>query len=176
ADPGDIAAAEILAAQPSYVGRTRTTCVATMLAAGHAENALPQAASATVNCRIFPGTTSEAVAADLQRVVGDQVQVQIVARSLDAVASPLRKDIRDAVARAVHLNYPGTPIVPDQAPYYTDGTIFRAGGIPTYGVSGSFLKDSDSFAHGLDERMPVASFYNNLDYWYALIRDLAGSR
>jgi len=176
ADPGDVAAAEILAAQPSYVGRTRTTCVATMLAAGHAENALPQAASATVNCRIFPGTTSEAVAADLQRVVGDQVQVQIVARSLDAVASPLRKDIRDAVARAVHLNYPGTPIVPDQAPYYTDGTIFRAGGIPTYGVSGSFLKDSDSFAHGLDERMPVASFYNNLDYWYALIRDLAGSR
>jgi acetylornithine deacetylase/succinyl-diaminopimelate desuccinylase-like protein len=175
ADPNDAAAADFLAAQPSYVGRTRTTCVATMLSGGHATNALPQSATATVNCRIFPGTSIEAVNAELQRVVGKEAQVEVALRTLDAIASPLRKDIQDAVTRAVHLNYPGTPIIPDQASYYTDGTIFRAAGIPTYGVSGCFLKDSDSFAHGLDERMPVESFYNDLSYWYALIGDLAGN-
>jgi acetylornithine deacetylase/succinyl-diaminopimelate desuccinylase-like protein len=174
ADPGDVTAADFLAAQPSYVGRTRTTCVATMLTGGHATNALPQSATATVNCRIFPGTSIDAVKAELQQVVGKEAIVDVASRTLDALASPLRKDIRDAVTRAVHLNYPGTPIIPDQASYYTDGTIFRAAGIPTYGVAGCFLKDSDSFAHGLDERMPVESFYKDLGYWYALIVDLAG--
>jgi acetylornithine deacetylase/succinyl-diaminopimelate desuccinylase-like protein len=174
ADPGDVAAADFLAAQPSYVGRTRTTCVATMLSGGHATNALPQSATATVNCRIFPGTSIDAVKAELQRVVGKEAQVDVASRTLDALASPLRKDIQDAVTKAVHLNYPDTPIIPDQASYYTDGTIFRAAGIPTYGVAGCFLKDSDSFAHGLDERMTVESFYNDLSYWYALIGELAG--
>jgi acetylornithine deacetylase/succinyl-diaminopimelate desuccinylase-like protein len=174
ADPTDVAAADFLAAQPSYVGRTRTTCVATMLEGGHATNALPQSAKATVNCRIFPGTSIDAVKAELQRVVGKEAQVEVASRTLDALASPLRKDIQDAVTKAVHLNYPGTPIIPDQASYYTDGTIFRAAGIPTYGVAGCFLKDSDSFAHGLDERMTVESFYNDLSYWHALIGELAG--
>lgn len=175
-DPADKAAADVLATEPSYVGRTRTTCIATMLKGGHAENALPQSATATVNCRIFPGTTVEAVEVELQRVVGNKVDVQIAARTLDAVASPLREDIQSAVADAVHANHPGTPIVPDQASYYTDGTIFRAAGIPTYGVSSNFLKDSDSFAHGLDERLPVDAFYNGLEHWYVLIQALAGGR
>ena len=174
ADPADKAAADVLAIEPSYVGRTRTTCIATMLKGGHAENALPQSATATVNCRIFPGTTIEAVKAELQRVVGNKVDVQIAERTMDAVASPLREDIQSAVAAAVHANHPGTPIVPDQASYYTDGTIFRAAGIPTYGVSSNFLKDSDSFAHGLDERLPVDAFYGGLEHWYVLIQTLAG--
>jgi acetylornithine deacetylase/succinyl-diaminopimelate desuccinylase-like protein len=67
-------------------------------------------------------------------------------------------------------------IVPDQAPYYTDGSVFRAAGIPTYGVSAMFLKDSDSFAHGLNERMPVDAFYNGLTHWYVLMKELAGRR
>lgn len=174
ADPSDKAAAELLAAESSYVGRTRTTCIATMLSGGHAENALPQSATAMVNCRIFPGTTIEAVKAEMQRVVGNKVVVQIAERTMDAVASPLREDIQSAVAKTVHANHPGTPIVPDQASYFTDGTIFRAAGIPTYGVSSSFLKDSDSFAHGLDERIPVNVFYEGLEHWYALIQSLAG--
>jgi acetylornithine deacetylase/succinyl-diaminopimelate desuccinylase-like protein len=145
-----------------------------MLTGGHATNALPQSATATVNCRIFPGTSIDAVKAELQQVVGKEAIVDVASRTLDALASPLRKDLQDAVTKAVHLNYPGTPVIPDQASYYTDGTIFRAAGIPTYGVGGCFLKDSDSFAHGLNERMTVESFYNDLGYWYALIVDLAG--
>lgn len=174
ADPADQAAAGVLAIEPTYVGSTRTTCVATMLKGGHAKNALPQSATASVNCRIFPGTTIEAVKVELQRVVGNKVDVQIAQRTMDAVASPLREDITNAVAEAVHANHPGTPIVPEQASYYTDGTIFRAAGIPTYGVSSCFLKDSDSFAHGLNERLPVDAFYGGLEHWYVLIQALAG--
>ncbi|MEZ5460464.1 M20/M25/M40 family metallo-hydrolase [Dokdonella sp.] len=176
ADPTDKAAADLLATEPSYVGRTRTTCIATMLKGGHAENALPQSATATVNCRIFPGTTIESVQAEVQRVVGDKLDVQIAERTMDAKASPLREDIQSAVSRAVHASHPGTPVVPDQASYYTDGTIFRAAGIPTYGVSSNFMKDSDSFAHGLDERLPVDAFYNGLEHWYVLIQSLAGGQ
>jgi len=173
ANPKDSEAADRLAVEPTYVGRTRTTCVATMLKAGHAENALPQTATATVNCRIFPGTTRADVQAQLQRLAGPKVEIT-VDRGFDSVASPLRHDIRAAVARAVHASYPGIPIVPDQASYYTDGSILRAAGIPTYGVSGMFLKDSDNFAHGLNERMGVNAFYSGLTHWYVLVKALAG--
>ena len=176
ADPRDERAAERLFREPTYVGRTRTTCVATMLSAGHAENALPQTATATVNCRIFPGVTAAQVRETLQRVVGDKVAVTQPAPALDAIASPLREDVRAAVEAAVHASYPGVPIVPDQAPYTTDGSVLRGAGIPTYGVSGIFLKDSDSFSHGLNERVPVEAFYNTLTHWYVLATELAGRR
>lgn len=172
--PGDPQAAEVLAAEPAYVGRTRTTCVATMLTGGHAENALPQTATATVNCRIFPGTTTEAVRKELARVVGPKVAVTLSGREFDSVASPMREDVLLAVANAVHASYPGVAIVPDQASYYTDGSIFRGAGIPTYGVGGLFMKSSDGFAHGLNERAPVQAFYNELTHWYVLIQELAG--
>jgi acetylornithine deacetylase/succinyl-diaminopimelate desuccinylase-like protein len=173
ANPQDTEASDALAVEPTYVGRTRTTCVATMLKAGHAENALPQTATATVNCRIFPGTTRAEVQAELQRLAGPKVEIT-ADRGFDSVASPLRDDVRAAVALAVHASYPGIPIVPDQASYYTDGSILRAAGIPTYGVSGMFLKDSDNFAHGLNERMGVSAFYDGLTHWYVLIKTLAG--
>jgi acetylornithine deacetylase/succinyl-diaminopimelate desuccinylase-like protein len=76
----------------------------------------------------------------------------------------------------VHATHPGVPIVPDMAAYATDGTIFRGAGIPTYGVSSLFAKDSESFSHGLNERIPVASFYAGLDHWYVLLRTLAGGK
>jgi acetylornithine deacetylase/succinyl-diaminopimelate desuccinylase-like protein len=145
-----------------------------MLRGGHAENALPQTAVATVNCRIFPGNTTEQIRAELQRVAGNEVEVTLAGRAFDSIASPMRQDVLEAATRAVHASYPGVRIVPDQAPYYTDGSFFRAAGIPTYGVSGMFLKDSDSFAHGLNERMPVHAFYNGLTHWYELIKELAG--
>jgi acetylornithine deacetylase/succinyl-diaminopimelate desuccinylase-like protein len=172
--PGEGPAAERLAVEHSYVGRTRTTCIPTMLRGGHAENALPQTVVATVNCRIFPGNTGEEIRTELQRVAGDGVEVTLSGRVLDSIASPMRQDVLEAVTRAVHASYPDARIVPDQAPYYTDGAFFRASGIPTYGVSGMFLKDSDSFAHGLNERMPVHAFYNGLTHWYVLIKELAG--
>jgi len=80
----------------------------------------------------------------------------------------------DAVAKAVHANYPGVTLVPDMVSYATDGVFYRAAGIPTYGVCSLFIKDSDNFEHGLDERVPVASFYAGLDHWYILVRTLAG--
>ena len=174
ADPHDAAAAELLFHQPTYVGRTRTTCVATMLAAGHAENALPQSADATVNCRIFPGTTPQAVRDTLAKLVGEGVEVKLDDDPQGAPASPLRQDVVDAATKAVHASYPGVPIVPDMAPYATDGKIFRAAGIPTYGASGIFLKPKDDFAHGLNERIPVAAFDADLVHWSVLVRALAG--
>jgi len=176
ADPKNEAAIAVLAANPATVGQTRTTCVATLLEGGHAANALPQSASATVNCRIFPGVKVEDVRAQLARLVGGNVEVQLTADVLSSDASPLRKDVIDAVTRAVHRFYPGVPITPQQASGATDGLIFRAAGIPTYGVDFVFIRDEDSFAHGLNERVPVRSFYNSLEQWYLVIKDLSGGR
>jgi acetylornithine deacetylase/succinyl-diaminopimelate desuccinylase-like protein len=174
AHPGDAQAAAVLEAHPSVVGRTRTTCVATMLAGGHADNALPQSATATVNCRIFPSTSADDVLATLQDVAGSKVEVHKAGDWPSSPASPMRKDVMAVVAKAVHASYPGVQIVPDQAPYATDGAVYRGAGIPTYGTSSIFMKDADDFSHGLNERIQVAAFYAGLDHWYVLLKDLAG--
>ena len=174
ANPRDEEAANALAAQPSLVGRTRTTCVATMLAGGHAENALPQSAVATVNCRIFPGQSLDDVRSTLQRVAGEKVEVRTVGQPFTSEPSPVREDVMKAVTRAVHAVRPGVAIVPDMAPYATDGSIFRNAGIPTYGVSSQFSKKGDEFSHGLNERITVASFYAGLEHWYVLLKAVAG--
>jgi acetylornithine deacetylase/succinyl-diaminopimelate desuccinylase-like protein len=176
ADPRDAAAAAVIATSPSHVGWTRTTCVATELAGGHAPNALPQTATANVNCRIFPGVDVEEVRTTLQKVVGGAVEVKLRIPVLSSDASPLRPDVVAAVTRAVHRLHPGVEVVPSQASGATDGLVFRANGIPTYGVDGLFIRPSDDFAHGLNERIPVDGFYASLDYWYHLLRDLAGRR
>lgn len=175
-DPRDAAAAETLSANPQLVGKIRTTCVATLLHGGHAENALPQSATATVNCRVFPGTRLDDVKATLQRLAGDKVEVKIIGEPHMSDPSPMRADVMSAVAEAVHRDYPGVPIVPEMAAYATDGSIFRAAGIPTYGVTSTFIKGSDDYSHGLDERVPVASFYAGLDHWYSIIHSLAGAK
>jgi acetylornithine deacetylase/succinyl-diaminopimelate desuccinylase-like protein len=172
--PGDRAAAAVLSRNPNLVGQVRTTCVPTLLSAGHAENALPQTATATVNCRIFPGVPVEDVQAQLQRLAGANVIVAPVARAFPSDASPLREDVVTALARAVHANYPGVQVVPAMSSGATDGLFFRNAGIPTYGVGEAFMRDEDEFSHGLDERNPVASFYNGLTHWRVLIRELAG--
>jgi acetylornithine deacetylase/succinyl-diaminopimelate desuccinylase-like protein len=176
ANPKDEAAAAALAAVPTEVGKTRTTCVATMLRGGHASNALPQTATATVSCRIFPGTAVEEVQAKLQELVGKKVEVRSLGNTPPADASPLRKDVMAALTKAAHARYPGIPVVPGMVPWATDGAVFRSNGIPTYGVSGSMLKASDAFSHGLNERLPVESFYGELTHWYVLLKELAGKR
>jgi acetylornithine deacetylase/succinyl-diaminopimelate desuccinylase-like protein len=172
--PGDPSAAATLSSYSSLVGRVRTTCVPTLLKGGHADNALPQSATATVNCRIFPGTTPEEVHASLQQVVGANVSVTTMGKPHSSGPSPVRKDVMDAVDKAVHFNYPGVLLVPDQAPYATEGSIYRGAGIPTYGVSSVFIKESDEYSHGLNERLPVQAFYDGLDHWYVMIKTLAG--
>jgi carboxypeptidase PM20D1 len=175
-DPDDEWAAEVLWRQPEYVGITRTTCVATMLRAGHAENALPQSATATVNCRIFPGIEVDEVRATLERVAATPgIQIRTLGDPTASPASPMRDDVFEAVAEAVDLIRPGTPVIPYQAPYATDGLQVRAAGIPTYGIMGLFMRESDIFAHGLDERVPVRAFFDGLEYWWALIRRLGGA-
>ena len=174
ADPGNAAAAAEIAKNPAFVGRIRTTCVATMLTGGHAENALPQSATATVNCRIFPGTGAADVQKTLQGLVGPKVEVRQGYDALVSDASPMRADVMNAVAKAVAASDPGAPVVPTQASYATDGAVFRNAGIPTYGVGGVFIMASEEFAHGLNERIRVKEFYNGLTYWDVLIKALAG--
>jgi acetylornithine deacetylase/succinyl-diaminopimelate desuccinylase-like protein len=176
ANPKDETAIAALSADSGEVGRIRTTCVATMLRGGHAENALPQSAVATVNCRIFPGVAIEDVKATLERVAGKGVEVSTLGKPFPAPASPLRADVLDAVTAAVHALHPGIPVIPSQSSGASDGIYFRAVGIPTYGTGSAFMKDSDDFAHGLNERLPVASFYQDLQHWDLLVKALAGPR
>jgi acetylornithine deacetylase/succinyl-diaminopimelate desuccinylase-like protein len=175
ADPGDESAADVLNAQPAQVGIIRTTCVATMLRGGHAENALPQSATATVNCRIFPGVEIHEVQKMLQNAVeNEHIEFTVLGEPLASAASPIREDVHSAVTAAVHARFPGTPIIPYQAPYGTDGKELRAAGIPTYGVMGLFIQEGDEFAHGLDERVEVRSFFGALEHWRVLLGELAG--
>lgn len=176
ANPKDETAADVLFKHPNEVGKTRTTCVATMLEGGHAPNALPQTATATVNCRIFPGMKAAEVRAKLQELAGSGIEVGMLREPYEAGPSPLRPDVLAAVTKAVHAHHPGVAVVPTMVPWATDGVIFRGGSIPTYGVSGSFIKGADAFSHGLNERIPVQSFYDELTHWYVLVKELAGKR
>ena len=172
-DPHDTAAAALLAANPKYVGMTRTTCVPTLLRGGHAENALPEFATATVNCRTFPGVAPAEVLAALQKAAGAGATVTAIGAPAKTNASPLRDDVVSAVTRALHQRYPGVPVIPMQESGMSDAAYTRAIGIPTYGVSSGFIKDTDNHMHGSNEGTPVESFYNYLAFWYALLTDLA---
>lgn len=175
ANPNDAAAIATLSDDRDFVGQLHTTCVATMLSGGHATNALPQKATASVNCRIFPGTASEDVRQTLIKVIADPGAS--VTRendgSIDAPASPLRPDVLAAVTKAVHARYPGLPVVPNMSAGATDSMFFRALGVPAYGVSGMFTKASDDFAHGLNERIPIATIDGALAQWEMILKDLA---
>ena len=174
-NPGDTEAAEILWDYPEQVGFTRTTCIPTMLKAGHAENALPQTATATVNCRIFPGAEVAEVVETLRTVAGNEaVTITVLSDPRSSPPSPVDDEVLDAVTAAVNKTRPGTPVIPFMSAYGTDGLEFRRAGIPTYGSSGVFIKTSDIFNHGLNERIPVSSFFEGLEYWYTLVTDLAG--
>jgi len=172
--PGDPVAAEALSHYYSYVGMTRTTCVATMLRGGHAPNALPQSATVNINCRIFPGVPVETVRDTLAQIAGDKATITTMGNPITSPPSPLRKDIVDAVTRAVHERHPGIPIIPSQSSGASDAIWFNPAGIPTYGVGETFIKDSDDFAHGLNERISTKSFYDGLEYWHSLVTQLAG--
>ncbi|UYY78859.1 M20/M25/M40 family metallo-hydrolase [Sphingomonas sp. R1] len=171
-DPDALAA---LRAEPGLVGQTGTTCVATMVTAGHATNALPQRATANINCRIFPGTPVEEVRKTLKRAVGDPA---LTIRTLDSgsiasPASPLRPDVMKAVSDAVHARFPGVPVVPAMTSGASDSMWFRAKGVPSYAVSPKFMKDSDDFSHGLNERTPVSEIAPSITYYRSLLTALA---
>ncbi len=174
ADPTSKTAIAALRKDPGYVGTTGTTCVATMLRGGHAENALPQSATATVNCRIFPGEGVAATEATLKQVVSnDGVQFNMISNPTETDPSPLRDDVLAALQKAVDNKFPGLEIVPYMSSGGTDGMHFRAAGIPSYGVNGGYSKANDTFAHGLNERILQQTFYDNLAHWYILLKAIA---
>ena len=175
ADPTDAAAIATLRANPSTVGRIGTTCVATMIKGGHALNALPQSVTADVNCRIFPGHPRAEIMAELQKVAGDSgVKFKDISQgSVATEASPLRADLVAAVTKAIHIGYPGVPVFPTMSAGASDSMWFRKEHIPSYGVSPIFIKDSDRFSHGLNERVPVDNVAPSIAYMLSLFTDLS---
>lgn len=175
-NPADAQAGALLSADPEYVGILRTTCVATMLNAGHAENALPQRAVATVNCRILPGTPIDSVRDTLVQVIADPgIEIELLDRYPEAPASPLRNDVTSALRQAVDIRYPGLQILPSMAAGASDNMYFRAAGIDSYCVTSLFMHPEDDFAHGLNERVPADAIAPALAFWNVLLRELAAS-
>ena len=176
AKPDDGAAADVIEASESEVGLTRTRCVPTRLFAGHADNALPQLATAMINCRIFPGTDPNAIQAELTRVVADpEVVVSRNDQYVSSLTSPLRPDVTGAYTRAVQTLHPGMPVFPEMSTGASDARPFRVAGIPVYGTNGGWvIVPVDFRAHGKDERLPVQSLYDNVVHWELMLRDLAG--
>jgi acetylornithine deacetylase/succinyl-diaminopimelate desuccinylase-like protein len=178
-NPSDSAAVARLAAIPAYHARLRTTCVATMLQAGHAENALPQRARATVNCRILPTQPPDEVLATLRRVVADSgVAIRPLAPAKPSPPSPLTPEILHAIEATTQEMWPGVPVIPTMSTGATDGLYLRSAGIPVYGVSGVFGDADDVRAHGQDERIAATWFYEGLEFCYRLLKRLtsAGAR
>jgi carboxypeptidase PM20D1 len=175
ADPTDPKAIAVLRADPATIGRIGTTCVATMINGGHALNALPQRATANINCRIFPGHPRAQIMEELQRVAADPaVQFKDVSQgSVATDASPIRPDLVDAITRAIHIGYPGVPVFPTMSAGASDSMWFRNEHIPSYGVSPLFIKDSDRFAHGLNERIPADDVRPGMAYMLSLFTDLS---
>jgi len=176
ANPEDSAAAEIIGNVPEFAGTTRTTCVTTMLNAGHAENALAQKATATVNCRIFPGVAVDEVRNQLVKVVADpRIAVTVMGAPFASPVSELRPEIERAITQSIHKRYPKVAVSPYLESGGTDGMVYRTVGIPTWASSGVFIKPDEMFAHGLDERIPIKSFYDGLEHVYDLARALGGA-
>jgi len=155
---------------PLYNAQLHTTCVATQLAGGHAENALPQTASATVNCRMLPGTPSDDVQRALTEAVRDSaVAITVVSAAVPSPPSPLTPEIMDPIERVTRRLW-NIPVVPVMETGATDGLYFRNAGIPVYGVSGVFVDINDIRAHGRDERIGVQDYYDGAEYIYQLVR------
>lgn len=176
ANPADAAAEAVVNTEPFLHSNLRTTCVATMLDAGHARNALPQRARANVNCRIFPGHSIESIRQELASVIGDPgVTVTALAPIRPSPPPPpLDAKVMDPARLLVARYFPGVPLVPVMANGYTDATFLGAVGIPTYGVPGFWGDTDGNGAHGLNERIEVKSLYVGRDFLFDLIKAYAG--
>lgn len=167
----DSAAAARLSVSPFYNAQLRTTCVPTMLEGGHAPNALPQSAKATVNCRMLPGEDARTVETTLVRVVNDSaVHLAPIDTAVPSPASPLRPDVFAAVEASVKAIWGAVPIVPIMETGATDGLYLRNAGVPVYGFSGLFIAIDDVRAHGKDERILITAFDQALDFTYDLLK------
>jgi acetylornithine deacetylase/succinyl-diaminopimelate desuccinylase-like protein len=173
----DPAAARRLSEVPLYNSTLRTTCVATRLFGGHADNALPQLARATVNCRLLPGYSPDSAQALLGRIVADTaIHISRIAEPTASPASPLRPDIMQPIEQLAKSMWPGVTIVPEMSTGATDGLYVRNAGIPVYGVSAVFERVDDIRAHGRDERIGVKAYHDAARFWYELVKTLGSSK
>ena len=174
ANPADAKATATLTANPATIGKIGTTCVATMISGGHAQNALPQRAEANVNCRIFPGHKPAEIMAELRRVASEPAVniADVTEGSVANDASPMRPDFVAAVTKAAAEVYPGVPVFPSMASGASDSMWFRFHHVASYGASPTFMKLSEDFSHGLDERVPIANIRPAIDYYLVLIPEL----
>ena len=171
---GDAAAAKRLSGVPLYNATMRTTCVATRLFAGQADNALPQVARATVNCRLLPDYPPNNATAELKRIVADTaIDVKVSDPPTLSPASPLRPDLMATITQLAAEFWPGVTVVPQMSTGATDGLYLRNAGIPVYGTSAIFDQIDDNREHGKDERVNIKAFYDAGDYWYELVKALA---
>lgn len=167
--------AQLAAVNPYFSSVLRTTCVATRLLGGHADNALPQSATALVNCRMLPDDPPDSVMAVLQRVVGDKVKVIRTREIVPSPPSPLRADVVGVMRALSRTFFSGAPVVPEMSTGATDGLFTRNAGVPTYGVSAlAFEQTAPSRAHGRDERIGVTAFHTSVAFWEQLVQRLAG--
>jgi acetylornithine deacetylase/succinyl-diaminopimelate desuccinylase-like protein len=160
---------------PFLNAQLRTTCVATRLEGGHADNALPQIARALVNCRLLPGDSADEVTATLKRVVADdQIAINLAFVDVLSAPSPINGDVMAATRALVEEMWPGTPVIPSMSSGYTDSRYLRNAGIPTYGNSGVFMEMGENRIHGKDERVGIKEFYDAAEFQYRLVKALAG--
>jgi acetylornithine deacetylase/succinyl-diaminopimelate desuccinylase-like protein len=168
------AALERLSANAAYNAQLRTTCVATRLEGGHANNALPQTARAVVNCRIMPDEKPDDTTATLVRVLADdKISVTPMGQPQSKTPSGLNDELLSAIEKTSAEFWPGVPVVPVMSAGATDGSYLREAGIPTYGHSGLASDVDDVRAHGKDERVAVKSFFEGSEYLYRLVKRLS---
>lgn len=166
----------VAAAAPAFNATLRTTCVATQLEGGHAMNALPQLAAATVNCRVLPEDSPQYVEETLKKVLADDlVALKLLGQPEQGPASPLRADVVAAATQVASKLWPGVAVVPNMVMGATDGRMLRIAGIPTYGIQGIFIDRDDVRFHGRDERIPVQSFYEGQAFLYDLVKMLSSA-
>jgi acetylornithine deacetylase/succinyl-diaminopimelate desuccinylase-like protein len=171
--PPDAAAAARLSTVPFYNARLRTTCVATRVEAGHANNALPQSAKAVINCRILPGEPPAEVDATVRRLSGNSVKVTVSSAPVASPPSPLTPAFLTRIERLSAAQWPAVPVAPVMEAGATDGMYVRLAGIPTYGISALPEDPDDVRAHGKDERVGVEAFYQATEFWYRMVKAFA---
>ena len=158
---------------PRLNAQVHTTCVATRIEGGHGDNALPQRAMATVNCRIFPGESSSFVESELKRVAGERVTIATKGEEHPSGPSDPGSPFMKTIERVSESMWPGTPVVPAMSSGATDGSELRNIGIPVYGTSGIFVEYGENRIHGQDERVPIKSLHEGCEYLYRLAKALA---
>ncbi len=178
ANPNDAEAASVISREPLFNSMLRTTCVATRLSGGHAYNALPQTATANINCRIVPTSNADVTIAELKRIIADTtIRITWTVPSTEkfgVAPSTIPTDLLAGTTELTNKMFAGVPVIPTMSTGATDGRFLRAAGIPTYGVSGLFSVNGETNAHGRDEKLRVSSYYQGLEFLDNLVRRLAG--